>query len=285
MLVPALGLACGDALMRRMNRGGGVNTDDAAYFREWVRTYIDGFYTDDEYVNMNVKLKEDHTRRVCENIEAIGAELDLSPGALLIAEVTGLFHDIGRFEQFRKHRTFNDARSENHALLAVLILEGNRLLARLPEDEREIISRSVRYHNMHSLPLEESPDELFHAKLLRDADKLDIFFIVTGYYTKRRHTANPAVELDLPDTPKYSPRIIEDIMNGKCTDGSNLGTYNDMKLFELSWVFDINFRPTFRRLLENRYIDRIFEVLPDDPDIRRARSHIARHIDAMLETM
>ncbi len=261
-----------------------MSTDDAAFFREWVRAYIDGFYTDDEYVNTNVKLKEDHTRRVCENIEAIGGELDLSPEALFIAEATALFHDIGRFEQFRKYRTFNDALSENHALLAVRVLDENRLLARLPEDEREIISRSVRYHNVRALPPGESPGVLFHARLLRDADKLDIFFVVTDYYTKRHHTANPAVELDLPDTPEYSPRIIEDIMNGKCTDGSNLGTYNDMKLFELSWVFDINFPPTFRRLLERRYIDRIVDALPDTPEIRRIRRHIHRYVDTMLHS-
>jgi hypothetical protein len=265
-----------------MNRRDGVSTADAEYFREWVRTYIAGFYTDDEYVNMNVRLKEDHTRRVCENVEAIGAELALPPEALPLAEATALFHDIGRFEQFRRYRTFNDSRSENHALLSVRVIEENGVLARLRENDREIILRSVRYHNVRLLPSDESPDTLFFARLLRDADKLDIYHVVTDYYTKRHHTANPAVELDLPDTPGYSPLIIEDILNGKCTDGSNLETYNDMKLFELSWVFDINFPPTFRRLLDNRYIDRIVDALPDTPDIRRVRRHILRYIEARL---
>lgn len=262
-----------------------MNTDDAAFFREWVRAYIARFYTGDEYVDMNVKLKEDHTRRVCGNAGAIGAELGLSPGALRLAEAAALFHDIGRFEQFMRYRTFNDARSENHARLAARVLDENGLLDRLPEVERRIVSSAVRYHNVHRLPSDEPPDVLFHARLLRDADKLDIYFVVTDYYTQRHHTANPAVELDLPDTPEYSPRIIEDIMNGRCAGGTDLETYNDMKLFELSWVFDINFRPTFRRLRASRYIDRIVDVLPDTPDIRRVRRHILLHVDAMSQSM
>ncbi len=259
-----------------------MNYVDGVFFREWVREYASRFYTDDEYVNMNVRLKEDHTRRVCENVISIGRELGLGDGALLLAETTALFHDIGRFEQFRIYRTFNDTFSENHALLSVRVLEDHGILKRLPREECDIVMRSVRYHNVHSLPRDEPPDILFHARLLRDADKLDIFFVVTDYYTKRHHAANPAVELDLPDVPEYSPRIIEDILNGRCTDGNNLQTYNDMKLFELSWVFDINFSPTLRRLRDNGYIDRIIDVLPDTEEIRLVRSHLLRHIDDVL---
>lgn len=259
-----------------------MNSDDGVFFREWVREYISRFYTDDEYVHMNVRLKEDHTRRVCENIIAIGNELGLGEGTLLLAEATALFHDIGRFEQFKIYRTFNDTFSENHALLAVRILEDQGILKRLPQAERDIVTRAVRYHNVHSLPRGELPDVLFHARLLRDADKLDIFLVVADYHAKRHHTANPAVELDLPDVPEYSTRIIDDIMNGRSTDGSNLETYNDMKLFELSWVFDINFPPTLRRLRDNRYIDRIIDVLPDTEEIRRIRNHLLRHIDDVL---
>jgi hypothetical protein len=259
-----------------------MNSGDGVFFREWMCEYISRFYTDDEYVNMNVQLKKDHTRRVCENITAIGKELGLGDGTLLLAEATAIFHDIGRFEQFRIYRTFNDTFSEDHALLAVRVLEDHGILERLPQAERNIVTRSVRYHNVHSLPRDELPDILFHARLLRDADKLDIFFVVTDYYKKRHHTANPAVELDLPDVPEYSPRIVEDILNGRCTDGSNLETYNDMKLFELSWVFDINFPPTLRRLRDNRYIDKIIDVLPDTEEIRRVRIHLLRHIDDVL---
>ncbi len=262
-----------------------MNSNDGVFFREWVREYISRFYTDDEYVNMNVRLKEDHTRRVCENVIAIGRELGLGDGALLLAETTALFHDIGRFEQFRIYRTFNDTFSENHALLSVRVLEDHGIMERLPQVERDIVTRAVRYHNVHSLPPDEPPDILFHERLLRDADKLDIFFVVTDYYTKRHHTANPAVELNLPDTPEYSPHIVEDILNGKCADGKNLVTYNDMKLFELSWVFDINFLPTLRRISDNRYIDRIIDVLPDTEEIRRVRRHILRHIDDVLRRM
>ena len=39
--------------------------------------YVKGFYTEDEEANFNLKLKEEHTMRVCTNITDVGNEIGL----------------------------------------------------------------------------------------------------------------------------------------------------------------------------------------------------------------
>ncbi len=257
---------------------------DGEHFRQWVREYIATFYTDDDYVNMNVRLKEDHTRRVCENIVAIGNDLDLDPHALLLAEVTALFHDIGRFEQFRRYRTFNDARSENHALLALRVLEEHDLLRRLPPAEREIVSRSVRYHNVRAISGDESASVLFHARLLRDADKLDVYYTVITYY--RQYKEDPGgfkLELELPDEPGYTDIVIENILNEQQTDYQKLKTLNDMKLLQLGWVYDVNFTATLKRISKCGYLKMLIDLLPQTEDIEKVSEKILTYVDRRIE--
>jgi hypothetical protein len=86
-------------------------------FRAWFNDYVAGFYGDDEFVNANIKLKEEHSKRVCKEMLYLADELGLPDEQRRIAEATALFHDIGRFEQFARYRTYNDPRSVNHCLL------------------------------------------------------------------------------------------------------------------------------------------------------------------------
>ncbi|MCK4332495.1 MAG: HD domain-containing protein, partial [Thermoplasmatales archaeon] len=230
---------------------------------------------------MNIKLKEEHTYGVCENIVMIGKDKNLDEEQLQIGETIALFHDIGRFEQFKRYRTFNDRRSQNHAELSVEILKRTGVLTRLPKEET-IIYKAISYHNLYKLPAEEVAICLFYARLLRDADKLDIWSTITEYYGKRHLHPNPALELELPDTQEYSPHFIDSIMNCRCTDMGNIKTYNDMKLSLLSWVFDINFLPTYHYIQHHGYIDRVVDSLPDTEDIRKAQEHINRYIKRKL---
>lgn len=231
---------------------------------------------------MNIKLKEDHTYRVCKNIRMIGREMNLDEKHLQIGEAIALFHDIGRFEQFKKYKTFNDRRSQNHAKLSVEILKHVDILSRLPNKERTIICKAISYHNLLELPVEEKTICLFYAKLLRDSDKLDIWFTVIDYYKKRHLHPNPALELELPDTPEYSMDFVKSIMMDKCTDTSKIKTYNDMKISLLSWIFDINFIPTYQLILRYKYIDGIVELLPNTEDIRKAHTHIDIYVKKKL---
>jgi len=87
--------------------------------KAWFEDYIRQFYSNDPIVQENMDLKAEHSRRVCEAIMDIGVSRDVSREDLCIAEASGLLHDIGRFEQYRRYRTFADYKSEDHAVLGV----------------------------------------------------------------------------------------------------------------------------------------------------------------------
>ena len=262
--------------------GDNMNQDDLSFFQSWFRSYVKSYYSKDSYIQMNIKLKERHTYRVCENIVMIGRDMNLDGKQLQIGETITLFHDIGRFEQFKRYKTFSDRRSQNHARLSVEILKRKGVLTRLSEEERTIIYKAVSYHNLYKLPAEEEDICLFYTKLLRDVDKLDIWPTIIEYYGRRRLHPNPALELELPDTQEYSPDFIDSIMNCKCTDIGNMKTYNDLKLSLLSWVFDVNFLPTYRYIQRQGYIDRVVDSLPDTEDIRKVQKHVNRYIKRKL---
>jgi hypothetical protein len=259
-----------------------MNQDDVSFFYSWFHDYVTSYYSEDRYVQMNITLKEDHTYRVCENIKMIGKEMNLIDTQLRIGETTALFHDIGRFEQFKRYKTFNDRRSQNHAKLSVEILQQTDVLARLPAKEQTMICKAISYHNLYTLPAGGNTSCVFYAKLLRDADKLDIWSTIIHYYQNRHLHPNPALELELPDTAEYSPDFIDSILNDRCTDTRNIKTCNDMKLSILSWIFDINFRPTYQYILHRGYVDRLVDFLPDKEDIRKTQKHVHKYMKRKL---
>jgi hypothetical protein len=124
-----------------------------------------------------------------------------------------------------------------------------------------------------------NPDWLLYSKLLRDADKLDIWRVVTDYYTERHRHRNTALELELPDTPEYSRCFIDDILDNRVSNSRELKTFNDMKLLQLGWIFDINFAPTFRYIRQRRIIEKIIAALPNTDDIRKIQKHLNDYLE------
>ena len=58
--------------------------------------------------NFNIKRKVDHSLRVMELCKIIAENLNLDVEDIKLAELIGLLHDIGRFEQMKVYNTFND---------------------------------------------------------------------------------------------------------------------------------------------------------------------------------
>jgi len=179
-----------------------------------------------------------------------------------MAEASGLLHDIGRFEQYRRYKTFFDFRSEDHAALGVKVIQTNRVLNGLEPATADMIVRLVGYHNRAALPVGEEKRCLFFLKLLRDADKIDIWRVVTEYYQNAENNRNHSIELDLPDIDQVSDPVYETLMNGKLVQMADLKTLNDFKLLQIGWIYDVNFPRTFQIVRENEYLETIRDALP-----------------------
>ena len=237
--------------------------------KEWFMNYVHSFNCDDPEIQQNIDLKKDHTIRVCEEILYLGTSLGLKNDELNLAAIIALMHDIGRFEQYARYKTFVDKNSENHAELGIVTLEKSGLFELFGNPVKDIIMRAIRYHNLASLPPEESEIHLFFSRLIRDADKLDIWKVVIDYYNRNDPKRNAAIELDLPDTPDFSDEVYHDLTNKRIVSINHIKNLNDFKLLQIGWIFDINFQPTFKRIRERRYLESIRNVLPGSKKINK----------------
>ena len=259
-----------------------MNTDDVSSFKNWFAGYISRFYTDDPEYDRPIHLKEEHTKRVCGNIIMIGKELGISPEDMITAEIIALFHDVGRFRQYELYRTFVDALSENHARLGLRQIGIHKVFSGFPKDKKLLISKAIAYHNAAYLPEGEDEKTLFFMKLIRDADKLDIWRVFLEYFTEKR--SSDAIVLGLPDAPFFSEKILESIQRHEFAKMGDLKTLNDFKLLQISWVFDINFIPSFRLLKKNNYIGMLEETLPGKKEISEAVRVARDYVDSKLHT-
>jgi putative nucleotidyltransferase with HDIG domain len=258
-----------------------MNSDTIAQLKEWFTQYVSGYYTGESEHDRNIRLKEDHTHRVCQNILLLCRSLNLTHADSCLAETISLFHDIGRFEQYRRYQTFNDMKSENHAYLGLQVMAKHRVLSGIDLRERHLLTLAIAYHNAATLPENASECALLFMKLIRDADKLDIWKVVIDYYRERTENPNKTIELDLPDNPVCSPEALEALRQGRFARIQDMKTLNDFKLLQISWAFDLNFNQSFQILSDQQYIERIAETLPNFPEVTVAIGHVFRHIRKM----
>lgn len=258
-----------------------------ADIEKWFKEYTATFYGVDEYVNTNVQLKTLHTFKVAEEMANLADDIGLSDEKANIAVITGLLHDCGRFEQLVKYKTFNDSESENHALLAIKVIERLGLIDNLPNNTQTNIKEAIKSHNAINIELAEnaSEDAMLFAKMIRDADKLDIFRVVKISY--EQYVKDPAKANNMAmnfgqDTGKCSPEVLEDVLARNQANYLNLKTLDDRKLLQLCWVYDINFPSILQKILDRGYIEMIFNALPQTKQMEKAKEAIRKYVNEIL---
>lgn len=251
-----------------------MNFENIEYLRKWYKNYVKKFYGEDDYINENVALKEHHSRRVCNHCMAIADSLKLPEDKKYLAEAAGLYHDIGRFEQFERYKTFNDKNSENHGQLGAKILQREKCLDPLDHSDQLIILKCVQNHGLKDLPANEDEETLVYLKMVRDGDKLDILKVLTDYYSSTNNGNNPALDLDLPDVPVITPAVIQELMENKCVNLKHIKTIYDFRLLQTSWIYDLNFTYSMKYVKKEMYIDKLFNHLPQTDEIQQVYAHI-----------
>ena len=249
----------------------------------WFDSYAAGFYGDDGFANANIKLKDDHSRRVSDEMLYLADALRLGENQKRMARVIGLLHDIGRFEQFEKYRTYSDQKSVNHSQLGVEILHRTGVLGGFHETERRLIEKAIECHGLKELPADLADETLLFARMIRDADKLDVFRVFIEYH--KLYTEDPGqfmLETEFADEPTCSPEVVEAILNEQLVGYGRLRTLNDMKLMLIGWVYDINFTATLERIRERRHLETLFGLLPQTEQVRTVRDKIFAYVDSRL---
>ena len=252
-------------------------------FRTWFGAYVKGFYTGQARHDAHIRLKQIHTHKVCEEMEYLCASLGLDEPDCLLAGTIALLHDVGRFEQYRRHQTFMDARSENHCLLGLEILEAQHVLGDLDTSERDIITTAVRHHGARELPRDLPERTALFCRLIRDADKIDIFRVLLDNYRRWKQSPEGFVlSIPFPDDDSYNPALVEAILQGHTIDYRDLRTIHDVRLLQLDWIHDINFPATFTRIRQRGCLEEILAGLPHDATCNRLRTFVRRYVGKRL---
>ncbi|MBN2409843.1 MAG: HD domain-containing protein [Candidatus Aminicenantes bacterium] len=246
----------------------------------WFENHVQKFRSSDKGYTQNIELKKDHTFRVCEEITRLGKSLDLSMNDLRLAKTIALLHDVGRFEQYDRYRTFADYKSEDHAQLGIKVINQENVLKGIDPSTKRVIICAISYHNRAHLPINESERCLFFAKLLRDADKLDILYVVTEYYQNSVQHSNQSLELELPDTPHISDEVYQKLISGKIVSSQHVQSLNDFKLLQMAWVYDVNFLITYRLIKERKYLEKIRDSFPKSERVKKAFAKVQSYLDS-----
>lgn len=241
--------------------------------------YVSNFSLEDPADQQNIDLKYKHSYQVCRKMNQIIEDM-LNQEQSYIAQTIALLHDIGRFKQYQEYKTFADAKSEDHAQLGVSVIKNNNFLATVDTATKELILKAIQYHNKPYLPDNESEECLLYTKLIRDADKLDIWRVVLKEYNSS--STNQAVGLGLSQENKISEAVQKQIMNETVVKYEDLQTLNDFKLLQMGWVFDINFGPSFEIIKEKEYIERLYDTLPQTPATKKIYTKIKSYLEQQI---
>lgn len=160
--------------------------------RERALKAFNDYTTNYDTNNISVRLKIAHSYRVAEISERIAKtvinEQQVFPD---FSWLLGLIHDIGRFEQITRYGTFKDALSVDHAELGANILFHDNLFdSFISVEEACVVAKdfqrmkvtaetAIRLHNKLKLPEKMEAHTNTYTKILRDADKADIFRVLT----------------------------------------------------------------------------------------------------------
>lgn len=261
-----------------------MNQEKLQSLKKWFDGYVASFATPVGEDQRNINVKQDHTHRVCLHAVRIAGDLRLGPREVMLAETIALLHDVGRFPQYREYKTFDDGISVNHAAVGARVLLEGDVLRDLSKVDQDIIIRAVTLHNVFSLPAGLGGDLALFAKLIRDADKLDILRVLIEYFEQEEGSRAEAVALGLPDLPGYSKEVLSCLRRGEMARKDALATQNDFKLLQLAWMYDLNFTSSFRTVVERNYIQKIAEKLPRTDEITQAVRSVSEYVDGRQRT-
>lgn len=230
-------------------------------FKEYVKNY--------DIENPKIKLKIAHIERTSEVARKMAESLELQKEDIELAELIGLLHDIGRFEQVRKYNTFVDHLSENHAKIGVDILFKDGLIRNFIEDDTydKIIELAIINHNKdkNMLPTNLSPKEELHVKLIRDSDKVDIIYILTFDDQKTLWDS------DNLNKEIFSDEIYNEFIKDHNIIYKNRKTNADKLISQFAFAFDFNFDYGLKYIDENKYYEKIYNRFNFEDEKTRKR--------------
>lgn len=244
-----------------------------AAFEEYTKNY--------DVSDEKVKLKIDHTYRVCDLCEQIAVQSGFDENERDIAWLTGLLHDVGRFEQLRRYGTFIDAESIDHAEFGADILFKEGKIRDYVEDnsEDELLEKTVRCHSAYRVPENYTQREKRFADLLRDADKIDILKV---------NIIVPLEEIYNVTTYDLKHCMVSDeVMQAFYEEHAVLRSLKktpvDNVVGHISLVYELVYPISCKIMYEQGYLDKLMDFQSELPETNEQFAKIRGKMNAYME--
>lgn len=229
-------------------------------FKEYVNSY--------DINNIKIKRKYDHSYRVKQLARDLSEYLNLDEDNKYLAELIGLLHDIGRFEQVKIYNSFVDYETIDHGDFGVKILFEDGLIRKFIKDNKydNIIYNAIKNHN--KLNIEPGLDEisLLHSKIIRDADKIDILYIKSNKAEKIVEEYGPTKEVE------------EDFFKNKLSENKKIVTSIDNVIRILSFLYDINYSFSYKYILDNKLIEKYYKTIGSPKILEKHFNYILKYV-------
>lgn len=240
--------------------------------------YLDGYNRN----NDKVRLKIIHTYGVVHDIEEICHRMALSPEDTELAKIIALLHDIGRFEQLKRFDSFEPA-TMDHAAYGVQVLFEEGMIRRfVPENQwDDIIRTAIALHSNFKLENISNPRTLLHARLIRDADKLD----------NCRVKLEEPIEVLLGCTAEevgqqdISPEVWKECQARTSVHLEKRKTKMDYWVSYVAYFFDIAYKETVDIIREERYVERVIGRIPyENPETAQKMKELRGMVESYFES-
>lgn len=183
--------------------------------------------------NSMIKSKYNHSYRVMKLCEMYAKELSWNKSDIELAKIIGLLHDFGRFEQYKVYNSFIDKNTIDHADYSVEQLFDKGLITKFTRRKKdyEVIKFAIKNHNKFDIPKCNDEKMVKFAKLIRDADKVDIMYVL-GYGKEIKEKGKDEV---------ISNEVLEYINKHKLIPYTIPSNYNDRIVVQFAFTFDLNY--------------------------------------------
>lgn len=215
----------------------------------------------------------------------IAKELGLSKEDIQLAGLIGILHDIGRFDELKNLKRF-DSVGNDHAMFASKLLFDEGLINNFIDtsEYNVIIKKAIENHNKKSIEEGLSEKEVLHAKIIRDADKLDNYRVIKE---EKIENIFPGIVKNSEDFENslISDNVYNSIMNEECVDIKDRIYPLDYWVCVLAFTFDICFKEALSIVKDNNYINILidrFNYINSKEKMNKIRQIISNYIDKRL---
>lgn len=234
----------------------------------------------EEYVFNNYDMKNPkiygkyyHSKRVAIMSKKIAQELNFSYHDVLLATQIGLLHDIARFYEYKKYKSYNIKNNFDHGLYAVYLLKKDNFVRKfnINTADEDILYAAIFNHNKYAIENKYANNKF--CKLIRDADKADILY---------RISSSEKFESNFKGM-NISIKVNNAFNNQSPIDSANVKTYADYVLFILGFIFDLNYKETIKIIYKRNYLDNLYNLLDNKSQFKKYFNEVIIYMEKRLK--